>query len=207
MNAIRTCSLVCLVVFSSAAVAAPHSLTYSQVSVAPGTIVNIGGTQFVAVQVPVREFSTDKRYAVRWLSQLTTEGEDSFVFADLITEHSTDPLENPNATIDGLPARIDVSDGRTYSVRTVTDFQTFNLTNRLQIEATATVQVQVKAGDTRMTLFLFLTQTDQDVELGVNEYRGTAQAAYGKYTDPLALIGQASGLDKWIDYIRVIPLN
>lgn len=206
MKAFQILTLVTSVAFCGAAYAAPHSLTYSQVSVAPGTIVVIGGQQFVAVQVPMRQFTTDKRYAVRFLSPLeSSPGIGDFVFASLITAHSDDLLQNSNATIDTFPARIEVSDGRSYSIET--DFQVFPSTNRLLVQGNALASVQVKVGDALLTFFATLSQTDQDVVLGPGEYRGTGAATYGKYLDPVGLVGQANGLDKWIDYIRVIPLN
>jgi hypothetical protein len=77
----------------------------------------------------------------------------------------------------------------------------------LQVEGTASATVQVKIGDTLLIFIGYLTQTDQDVDLGPDKYSGTPAATYGKYVDPVGLIGQANGMDKWIDYIRVIPLN
>jgi hypothetical protein len=207
MKTVQIGTLVALIGFCTAAHATPHSLTYSQVSVAPGTIVNIGGQQFVAVQVPMRQFTTDKRYAVRFLSSLLSDVDGDFVFANLSTQHSDDLLQNSNATIDTFPARIEVSDGRTYSINTVFDTLTFDTTNRLQVEGNAITTVQVKVGDTLVQFFTVLSQTDQDVDLGQNQYRGTGLATYGKYVDPVGLISQANGLDKWIDYIRIIPLN
>jgi hypothetical protein len=201
-------ALVALFAFGGAAHAAPpHSVTYSQISVAPGAIVNLAGKQFVAVQVPMRQFTVDKRYAVRFLSQLENTGAGNFVTAYLTTSHSTDPLLNPNAMIDTFPARIEVTDGRQYSIATGVDPQTFETTNRLQVTGTAIATVQIKVGDTLAVIVVNLTQTDQDTVLGPNEYRGTGVATYGKYTDPVALLSQASGLDRWVDYIRIIPLN
>jgi hypothetical protein len=177
------------------------------VSVAPGTKVTIGGQQHVAVQIGVRQFTIDKRYAVRFLTHVSNEGPGDFVFATVNTQHSNDPLPNQNATIDGLPAHIEVQDGRSYSITTELDPQTFEPTNVLEVTGTALAIVTIKAGDTLIVLTGALSQTDQNATLGQNEYRGTGVATYGKYTDPLTLIGQASGLDKWVDYIRVIPLN
>jgi hypothetical protein len=207
MKTMQIGTLVALIGFSTGVQATPHSITYSQVSVAPGTIVNIGGQQFVAVQVPMRQFTIDKRYAVRFLAPLFSDVDGDFVFANLSTSHSDDLLQNSNATIDTFPARIEVSDGRAYSINTVLDTVTFDTTNRLQVEADAFATVQVKVGDTLVHFFTTLSQTDQDVVLGQNQYRGTGLATYGKYVDPVGLIGQANGLDKWIDYIRIIPLN
>ncbi len=207
-EALRTGSMVALLAACSAAYAqSPHSLTYTQVSVAPGTKVTIQDMEMVAVQVPVRQFTTDKRYAVRFLSPLFSNGEEDFVAADIYTQHSNAPLENANATIDGVPVRIDVLDGRTYGVHTGFDEMTFLTTNRLQVQSNATALVSAKLGDTLLTYFCSFYQTDHDVALGPNEYRGTAQAAYGRYTDPDNLTGQANGLDKCIDYLRIIALN
>jgi hypothetical protein len=204
MKTIQLGSLVTLVLLCGAAYAVPpHSLTYSQVSVAPGTQVTIGGEQFIAVQVPMRQFTVDSHYAVRFLTPM---GQDGSVFAFLTTTHSTDPLPSTNATIDGFPALIQVIDGRTYSISTELDPNTFEPTNMFRAVAGATVTVQIKVGDTLLSFFDGLNKTDHEVDLGLNEYRATGQAAYGKYLDPVALMG-AQGLDKWVDYIRVIPLN
>jgi hypothetical protein len=178
--------------------------------VAPGTVVTINGESYVAVQVPARQFTLDKRYAVRFLTPLTSEDEMDFINAHLSTVHSTDALPAQNATIDGLPAQISVTDGRTYAVVSGVDYlaEPPTVANRLEVDSYATATVQIKAGDTLMTLTAYLIKEDQNVALPENDqYRGTAVAAYGKYTDPVALLGQGSGLDKWIDYIRVIALN
>ncbi len=205
---IRTGILAAVLALCGTAYAqSPHGLTYTQVSVAPGTKVTIQGMEMVSVQVPVRQFTMDKRYAVRFLAPLFSNGEEEFVAADIYTQHSNAPLENANATIDGVPVRIDVLDGRTYGVHTGIDELTFLTTNRLQVESNATALVTAKLGDTLLTYYCSFYQTDHDVALGLNEYRGTAQAAYGRYTDPVNLISQANGLDKCIDYLRIIALN
>ena len=202
MRAVRASTFVALIV-SGAAAHAQHSLTYSQISVAPGAVVTISGQQFVAVQVPMRQFTADSRYAVRFL---TPRGDDGEVFAILTTQHSSAALSSPNATIDGFPALIQVNDGRNYAITTEIDFVTFETTNVFRAVGTASTIVQVKVGDTLVSFYDSLENTDHEVDLGQNEYRATSQAAYGKYTDPLALLGP-QGLDKWIDYIRIIPLN
>ena len=202
MRAVRTGIFVAFVAICGAA-EAQHSLTYSQISVNPGTIVTIAGQQFVAVQVPMRQFSVDSRYAVRFLSPV---GQDGDVFAFLITQHSSAALPSTNATIDGFPALIQVSDGRNYAITTEIDLVTFEVTNVFRAIGSATATVQVKVGDTLVSFFDSLENTDHEVDLGPNEYRATGQALYGKYTDPLPLLGP-QGLDKWIDYIRIIPLN
>jgi hypothetical protein len=204
MKAVQISTLVMLgMVCGTVYAQPPHAVTYSQVSVAPGTQVTINGEQYVAVQVPVRQFTVDSRYAVRFLEPVQPDGS---VFAFLSTQHSTDPLPSTNATIDGFPALIQVNDGRTYAIVTTTDPITFENTNVLRVSGTATVTVQVKLGDTLLSGFESLSKIDHEADLGPNEYRGTAQAAYGKYTDPLSLLG-VNGLDKWVDYIRIIPLN
>ena len=198
MTIIRAGTLVSLLAICGAAQAGPHSVTYSQVSVAPGTNVTIADQQFVAVQLGIREFTTDKRYAVRFLTPVQPGG---FFAASLETQHSTDPLPNPNAMIDGLPARIEITDGRGYSL-----MSNGPSTSNLLVQGQAFAIVSIKAGDALLLIYAQLTKQDQDTELVTDIHRATSQAAYGRYTDPISLVGP-TGLDKWVDYIRVIPLN
>ena len=202
MKCFRLSAIFCVLGFGSAVFAAPpHSVTYTPTFVAPGTTVTIQGTQFVAVALGIREFTANNRYVVRFLSPLY---ESQYVSAVVEARHSTDPLPNPNATIDSFPAQIEVSDGRSYAVNTDFDPNTFELTNRLQVTASATLVVQVKVGDTLLIGTVSLTHLDQDDDLGANNYKANTSAKYGKYSDPTGLI---NGLDRWIDYVRVIPIN
>jgi hypothetical protein len=199
MKSAKAVVMVSLLAACGAAYAAPHSISYSQISVNPGTKVTISGQEFVAAQVGVRQFTLDKRYAVRWLVPSEPFG----FAASLQADHNPDPLDSPNATIDGFPAQIEVTDSRTYLL-SGSEIPTPQSSLLVQGQAFAFVRVQV--GDTRLTFFATVTQDDQQADITTDIYRGTSQSAYGRYTDPVALIGTA-GLDKWVDYIRVIPLN
>jgi hypothetical protein len=199
MKSIKVGTLVSMFAFCGAVQAGPHSVTYSQVSVAPGTKVTIAGNEFVAAQVGIRQFTANNRYAVRWLVPSQPFG----FAAALETEHNPAPLENPNATIDGFPAHIEIVDGRSYSLSGA-EIPTPSSTLLVQGQAFALVRIQV--GDTRLIIYGNLTQIDQQAEITTDIYRGTSQSTYDRYTDLTTLVGP-SGLDKWVDYIRVIPLN
>lgn len=199
MRSAITQVLVSLLAFCGAAQAAPHSVTHSKISVAPGTKVMIAGKEYVAAQVGIREFNANKLYAVRWLVPSEPFG----FSAVLQTEHNPDPLENPNATIDTFPARIEIVDGRTYSL-SGTELPTPQSNLLVQGEAFAFVRIQV--GDTRLTIYANVNQIDHEAQFTSDIYRATNHGSYGRYTDPVALVGP-SGLDKWVDYVRVIPLN
>jgi hypothetical protein len=201
MRSAKAGVLVSLVAVCGAAQAGPHSVTYSQISVAPGTQVTIAGQPFVAAQLPMRQFTVDSRYAVRFL--VPREATSGLFSASLETEHSTDPLPSTNATIDGFPAQIDIVDGRRYTL-SGGDLPTPSST--LLVQGQAYAFIRIKVGDTLVILYASLSQDDHVAELTSDIHRGTSQAAYGRYTDPVTLVG-AQGLDKWVDYIRVIPLN
>lgn len=206
---LRIIGLSALLLVAAAASAAPHTITHSPISVAPGTNVSIGGTNFVLIQVPVRQFTVDKRYAVRFLTPAEVDPltQETVVFGFVDAEHNTDALTDQNATVDGFDASITVRDSRRYGVQSDVDFQTQQLTNRLKVHADALAIVRVKLGDTVLTFFADLSKLDQDADLGAGSFNGSAQSAWGRYVDPTGLITQGNGLDKWIDYIRIIPLN
>jgi len=199
MRSVKAGLLVSLVTVCAAAQAGPHTITHSKISVAPGTKVMIGGTEYVAAQVGIRQFTQNKIYAVRWLVPSEPFG----FSAVLQTEHNPDPLESSNAVIDGFPAQIDIVDGRTYSL-SGTEIPTPQSNLLVQGEAFAFVRIQV--GDTRLTIYANVTQIDHEAAFTSDIYRATNHGSYGRYTDPVALVGQ-SGLDKWVDYVRIIPLN
>jgi hypothetical protein len=180
--------------------APPHSVTYTPAYAAPGTIVTIQGTDFVVVTIGIKEFTNDNRYFIRFLAPLI---ESEYVNAVVEARHSTDPLPNSNATISSFPAQIEVSDGRSYSVNTTFD-SSFDLTNRLQVIADATLTVQVKVGDTLLIGSVYFTHQDQDDDLGPGEYKAHPKAKYLRYGDPTNLI---TGLDRWVDYIAIVPQN
>ena len=159
----------------------------------------IAGTEYVTAQVGIREFTQNKLYAVRWLVP-----SESFGFSAVLqTEHNPDPLENPNAMIDGFPAHIDIIDGRTYSL-SGSEIPTPQSTLLVQGEAYAYVRIQIR--DTRLIIYANVNQIDHQAEFTSEIYRATNHSSYGRYTDPVTLVG-AQGLDKWVDYIRIIPLN
>lgn len=197
MRSAKAGVLVSLLAVCGAAQAGPHTITHTKISVAPGTKVMIAGTEYVAAQVGIRQFTQNKLYAVRWLVP-----SEPFGFAAVLeTEHNTDALDNPNATIDGFPAHIDVVDGRRYSL---TGSEVPTPQSTLLVEGQAYGLVRIQVGDTRLVLYVSLSQIDHQTQFDTDIYRGTTHGSYGRYTDPVALI---AGLDKWVDYVRVIPLN
>jgi hypothetical protein len=105
-------ALVCLGFVSQGNAQSPHPMTWTPQNAAPGTPVNIAGTSFVLVRVPVENLGLPAtRYSVSFLAPRFQ----GFLSAPLTTVHSTAPLNGP-IEIDGFDAKVSVSDGRTYTI-------------------------------------------------------------------------------------------
>ena len=193
------CALLISMYSMGALAAAPHSIDYSRKPRNPGTIINIGGQDFVIVRFPVADFSGN-RYSISYLEPLTNG---SLISAGLVTNHVTDPISS-NATIDGFPAQVTVSDQRSYAM--TSDFSTPG-TNRFTVYASATAVVTVQIGSMIVTGSVSFATNDPetgmppetDVNIG-DSFSAVSQAEWYKRTDP---ISRVIFLDQWVDYITI----
>jgi hypothetical protein len=190
-------AFVCLSVVSQSNAQSPHSITWTPRTETPGTQVTIAGTPFVLVRVPVRDLGGTSRYAVRFLAR---QIQGLSLIAQLITTHSAAPLRG-SIEIDGFSAEAGVVDGRTYTINnSVIDPTQYNF--RVDAQAICTVSVQVRR--TLLVFSAFFTEVQQpetDIDTTPN---AVPFAEWENYVDPRQ---QVRGCDRWIDYIRITPID
>jgi hypothetical protein len=178
-----------------------HSISYSAKRVSPGTIVSLGGRDFVLVRLPMADFGSTDRYIVEFLADVVTPGAPPTFFANLQTEHSNETLLNP-ILIDGFPANVQVGDSREYQFGTSFTLPGTSLT----VDALVIGIARVKVGGTMITFFgSFATEQQAETAALPNaQYSGSPVAAWNNYVDP---ISQVATLDNWVDYIRILKIN
>lgn len=190
-------ALVCLGFVSQGNAQSPHPMTWTPRNAAPGTQVNIAGTSFVLVRVPVENLGVPAtRYAVSFLAPRVQ----GFLSGSLTTVHSTAPLNNP-IEIDGFDAKVSVSDGRTYTIGS--GFQNPSQYN-FTVEAQVTCAVTVKVGATLLQFFAPFTDRQQPVTNIGPVPDALQEAEWDDYIHPTA---QVRGCDIWLDYIKIRRVN
>ena len=181
----------------TAAAANVHDVTWVKRSVAPGTVVTIGGQDFVLVRLPMKEFSNGNRYIVEYLAAVLDLGPPISFFSDVSTSHSDDIIAG-TVTVSGFPASIGVQDGRTYGYNANTGFG-----DGLSVDASVFGSVTIKVGDTLLGLNAFFTANQQALTTVIPDFSASPWATWA-YPDPTALV---THFDNWIDYIRVLKIN
>jgi hypothetical protein len=196
MRTIVSLTVACLVfgAIGEATAAAVHLVTWVPRSAPPGTRVTIAGTPHELTRMPIRDLGGPNRYA---LSFLASDPAGSFGFASVLTRHTTDTIENP-ISIDGFDASVDVSDSRSYLIRSD------GAQNIFSVMAIGQCVVNIKVGKTLITLSTSLSAEQQpDTDIGTTP-NAVPFAAWDDYIHPTALV---NGCDRWLDYIRISPLN
>jgi hypothetical protein len=198
MKGLRVFGLLLVLMSGTAAAANVHNVTWVRKSVVPGTVVKIGGRDFVLVRLPMKEFTNGNRYIVEYLTDVYDLGPPIVAQASISTSHSDDTIANP-VTVSGYPASIYVYDGRTYSYSANTGFD-----DGLEVDAYVSGGVTLKVGDTLLSLSEFFSAVQQPVTAIPVPFSSASWATWGTYTDPTPLV---TNLDNWIDYIRVLKIN
>lgn len=177
-----------------------HPITWTPQSVAPGTRVNIAGTAFVLVRVPVRDLGGSRRYAVSFLATRFEIAGAGLIISSLSTIHTNGPLEN-SLQIDGFNAEVNVDDLRHYNVNN----DPINRTQyNFSVEASASCRVSVLVGRTELTFSASFSRTQQpETAIGTTP-DAVPFAEWDAYIHPTSLI---RGCDRWIDYIRIEAIN
>jgi hypothetical protein len=167
-----------------------HSVAYKKVTAAAGTVVTLGGRDYTIVRIPFATFdAVPLRYSV--FLPIVSQGGTAFVQ----TTH-TDAALATNTTIDGLPARIRVGDGRTYIAA-----GQIGVFSQFSVSSNASVTIEFKIGNTLVTLTLNVDRNETNVNAGAAvDYRSIAE-----WTDYKDLTAQINVLNALIDYIRIIP--
>ena len=169
--------------------AAVHSVSYSKKTVAVGTVVTFNNTDYTIMRIP---FATFDAVPLRYSVTLPVQTDAGFAFIQ--TTH-TDSALTTNATVDGIPARIKVSDGRTYTVTGSPGVATF-----FSVNGGAVVTIDFKIGTTLVSLTLSIDTDDTNANAGTPTDLRT-KAEWADYKD---LTAQISALNSLIDYIRII---
>jgi hypothetical protein len=171
------------------ALAAVHTIGYARKSAAVGTtITGADGNDYVIVRIPFATFGNNLRYSVF----VPAPADGSGVFVN--TTH-TDAALPSNATIDGLPARIRVGDGRVYLMSGIP-----GTASQFLVSGSAQATVEIKIGNTLVTIVLSLSTNDTQKNAGTaTDVRSLAD--WAKYKDPTV---QITTLNNLIDYIRII---
>jgi hypothetical protein len=199
MKTATALGLLLLCIAGTASAANVHNVTWVRKAVAPGTIVSIGGQNFVLVRLPLKEFTNGNRYIVEYLEEAQDLGPPVTFNAQVSATHSTDALVNP-VTVSGYPANIAVQDLRQYNYADGTGFQ-----DGLEVDAWLFASVTLKVGDTALALGTFFSTTQQNltsVPSGI--FSSSSYANWNQYTDPTALV---THFDNWLDYVRVLKIN
>ena len=166
--------------------AAVHTISYAKNSVAVGTPVTLGGDDYVIVRIPFATFNLAK-YSI--IMPAPTEG---FVF--VTTTHS-DAAFTSNITVDGLPARINLGDSRTYGVSGA-----IGVASTFSVAGDATATLDIKIGTTIVSIFASVGTNETNANAGnAVDFRSFAQ--WAKYKD---LTAQVQVLNDLIDYVRII---
>lgn len=193
--------LMCCLLLSGTIFAQAHTLTYQKKSRPVDSIVNFAGEAHTIVRLPVRDFVSGDKYAVIFPAPAFGG---IFTAGVIGTGHNTEPFV-PNMQIDSFPAQVYVSDGLTYSI-TADGLGGYDFV----VTGSVTVVVTIDLGNTLMTITNSLSAknkgTGSPALTNVNT-GSTANAVpfanWGRYVDQVALV---DALDRWLDFIRVIPL-
>jgi hypothetical protein len=199
MKSMPVICLLLVVLGGTATAADVHGVTWVRKAVAPGTVVSIGGKDFVLVRLPMKEFSNGNRYVVEYLADVIDPGPPVSFFSDISTVHSNDTILNP-VTVSGYPASLNVQDGRSYSYTDGT-----GLDDGLTVDSLAYGNVTMKVGDVMLSFGTFFTVPQQTLTaVPTGTYASSSYAKWNQYVDPTSLVTQ---FDNWIDYIRVLKIN
>ena len=175
-----------------------HTITYGAKASTFGQTITLAGQDFVIVRIPFSTFTGEKFYIQ------APAPVDALLGGSLSvqTTHETKAL-TPNININNVPARVAVTDSRTYTVSgdIGTDAQ-FTTT------AGATVAISFKKGSTLVTLFASVGkppgftsfETQKDVNASTNL---VPSASFATWTDPLQ---QVKAINDYIDYIRIVAI-
>jgi len=184
---------------------AQHSFSYDQRIRSPGTTVTINGAPFKIVTVPVIEVGTEQRYALTYAAQQNSSGFLSGSGASFL--HQGDIPTNPNfplidLTISGFPAKLSLTDTLTFrSNSNGAGGRTFRAARN-----TGFLVVYVDIGDTVVSILVLgigaSSSVIHDIDVGP-DLNFAQYATWGEYIDDPAIL---AGVDKWIDYIRLVPL-
>jgi hypothetical protein len=196
---IRTSLALCCLLCSGAAFAAAHTLSYSKISRPADTVISIGGESHTMVAIPVRTLVSGDKYTIVFPAPTDLAGS---TFGIVSTIHNPDAF-TANMTIDSFPAQVQVSDGLNYILNgdAVSGYDFI-------VTGDATVTVSIDLGDTILSLSDTLTAKDPVSHLPfltnatIPNANAVSSAENSKYVDKTAL---TDGLDKWLDYIRIIP--
>jgi hypothetical protein len=175
-----------------------HNITWVRKAVSPGTVVTLGGQDFVLVRMPMKEFSNNNRYVVEYLAPVVDPGPPPAVLTEISTLHSNETITDP-VTVSGYPAQIEVTDGRSYQYHANIGFE-----DGLQVDAQVYGIVTIKVGDTLMTLSTLFSAVQQTLTAVATDFSASPYAQWGNYTDPTVLV---TSFDNWLDYVRIIKLN
>ena len=124
------------------ALADAHTISYGAKAAALGATVTLAGQDFVMVRIPFKTFTGEKYYI------FVPAPVDEFLggAVSIITSHDTRAF-SPNININNVPARVSVSDTRTYSlagdIGTAANFI---------VQAGASVSITLKIGQTLVSL-------------------------------------------------------
>jgi hypothetical protein len=183
-------------VVGHAAAAPIHPMTWVPRSAAPGDTVTIAGQPFELVRLPLRDLGGSNRYFVSFL-RLVTEGFFT-AFVVLTTTHSNDPIENP-IQIDGFDATVEVTDRRSYNLNSP-DGGNHSFVVFVHVDCV----VKVKIGQTLALISTsFFAEQQPVTDIGTIP-NAVPFAQWGDYLHPTTLV---NGCDRWLDYIRIRPVN
>jgi hypothetical protein len=185
------------------AAAPPHTITYTKKSAAPGDTIIVSGVEYTIVRLPLEDFNGTK-YAITF----PAESDGGVIFIESVsTTHSTDPF-GANTLVDGFPALITVSDGRSYSISS--DFVSGNNIFEAQGFAIGVARIQVGSMVIDLSAAFFtpdplsspLSPPETQVDIGTS-YNAVSAAEWWKWTDPVT---QVNALDNLIDFVRIVAL-
>ena len=180
------------------ALADAHTISYGAKAAALGATVTLAGQDFVMVRIPFRTFTGEKYYIFA-----PAPVEELFGGSiSVITSHDTRAF-SPNININNVPARVSVSDTRSYSLSgDIGTDATF------LVQAAASVSITLKIGQTLVSLAASVGKPPGFTSFETNEEVGAAYnivpfAAFATYTDP---IQQVKAVNDYIDYIRIVAI-
>jgi hypothetical protein len=175
-----------------------HTVTFAAKAAGLGATITLAGQNFVMVRVPFRTFTGEKYYI---FAPAPVEAPFGGALS-IITSHDTRAF-TPNININNVPARVAVSDTRSYTVSgdIGTDAQFI-------VQADASVSITLKLGTTLVSLGAsvgkppgfasFETQADVGAATNLVPF-----AAFATYTDP---VQQIKAVNDYIDYIRIVAI-
>jgi len=180
------------------ALADGHVITYVAKASTFGQTITLQGQEFVIVRIPFSTFTGEKFY-IQAPAPI-----DSFIGGSLSVQtfHETKALTT-NININNVPARVAVTDSRTYAV-------TGDIGTDAQFTTTAgaSVTISFKKGSTLVTLFASVnkppgfgsSETQKDVNAATNL---VPSASFATWTDP---VNQVKAVNDYIDYIRIVAI-